>query len=122
MENNIENNKKEASIFIENDYLNAYASITDLFARPQLIEEFKKEGTWPPKLKSFSERYQHMQLNITDSDREKINKLDELSIEANRLLAEPNIDIPSFLNLSVIAAETCNRPDTAEIFKKRIKE
>ena len=121
MEKSPEQPKESAYILIQNDYLNTYASIAGLLERG-FYKKFQEEIGEKPQVKSFSDRYKHNSFNISDSDKKKIKKLDELSIEANRILNEPNIDITSFLKLAITAAETCDRPDIAEIFKKRIIE
>lgn len=122
MEKIYEKHQADTKNLIKNDYLNVYGGIADLLSEKSLIEIYKKNGKWPPKLRGFSEHYQAMQLNISESEKEIIKKLDDLAVEANRLLNEADINESAFLNLSIQASEICGRSDMVEIFRKRIKK
>ena len=67
---------EDAMIFIENDYLTAYASVVQvIFQYEELIEELEKRNRWPSRIESFSTRYRNTPLRISHEEKEIIKKL-----------------------------------------------
>ena len=77
--------------------------------------------------KSFSQRYPNMTFygrpfKVTDADRQKIEELDRLAVEANRLIDEIILDVNALLKIASQVSTICGRPDFASSFSKGIKE
>lgn len=115
-----ENPENTASDLIKNDYLNEYITFNNL-----LLDEGSKYKKLPNPPRSFSERYLNMTFSglpftVSEINKQKIEELDSLSAEANRLLKEKPTDINALLEIAIQAANICERPDVADNFKNKI--
>jgi len=111
-----------ASDLMKNDYLNEYLTFNRL-----LYDEGSKYKKPPLAPRGFSQRYPNMTFSglpfkISEIDRQKIEELDKLSVEANRLLNETPSDTNALLKIVILVAEICGRPDFANNFRGGAKE
>ena len=111
-----------ASKLIEDDYLNEYLTFDRL-----LYDKDSKYKKSPLAPRSFFQRYPEMKYNnyqfkVSEVEKQKIEKLDKLSAEANRLLNEPNLDEKGLMVIVIKVADICGRPDFANKFRRVAEE